>query len=88
MLNENLSKTSTRKQISANLQQSTVDGLDAVAKGFSMVTNKFVPRQKIAESAIEAYIENAEKLLKEEYGIDINQLIQEPIKQRGRKTKV
>ncbi len=69
---------SLKKQVAVYFDDSILERLDMLIKVFSSISDsKSFSRNMLVEEAMHKYIEESEKYLKEEYGINLDALIEE-----------
>lgn len=73
-----LLKNKQKKQVAAYFDELTLERIDMLIKVFSSISDsKSFSRNMLIEEAMNKYLEESEKYLKEEYDIDIGVLIEE-----------
>lgn len=71
------SKT-TKKQIALYLDESKIERVDMIIKLFSSISDsKSFSRNTLIEEAIDKFLEESERFLQEEHGINVDELLEE-----------
>ncbi len=76
----NLLKNSkaARKQVSLYLDDSKIERIDIIVKLFSSISDsKSFSRNTLIEEAIDKFLDESDKFLQEEHGINVNELLEE-----------
>lgn len=71
------SKT-TKKQVALYLDESKIEKIDTIGKLFSSISDsKSFSRNTLIEEAIDKFLNESEKFLQEEHGIDVEEFLEE-----------